>query len=351
MTRDDTLLKLTFHCVDEAAPGDGFVDHSRRHWPRYRRWYFDKKRPTRPDAAYCRQQFAMFMPRLLPMLDRLSCAMADDPERCIQFLSLFQPPGFLAGCSQAVWRREGPVLLRNYDYYPGRFETTIMRSYWLQPVLCLSDCLWGALDGINAAGLAVSLAFGGSPRVGSGFGIPIILRYILECCHSVDEALVILAGIPSHMSYNLTLADPSGHAVSVFARTDDQPLRLSHHALATNHQFPIVWRAYVAATASVDRELFLINRLKDPNETLATMSRHFLGHPLYHRNYQQGFGTLYTAAYNCARKTLSLSWPKLTREFSLDGEMERSFPVKLHALPRKVAPPSAVYGTAERGLN
>ena len=32
------------------------------------------------------------------------------------------------------------------------------------------DCLWGLLDGVNDAGLALSLTFGGRPQVGAGFG-------------------------------------------------------------------------------------------------------------------------------------------------------------------------------------
>ena len=43
----------------------------------------------------------------------------------------------------------------------------------------MSDCLWGLLDGINDAGLAVSLAFGGR-ATREGFGIPLVVRYLLE---------------------------------------------------------------------------------------------------------------------------------------------------------------------------
>ena len=75
------------------------------------------------------------------------------------------------------------------------------------PVLAMSDCGWGAIDGINAAGLSVSLAFGGRTAVGEGFGIPLVLRYSLQTCETTAEAGAVLTRVPSHMSYNVTVLD------------------------------------------------------------------------------------------------------------------------------------------------
>ncbi len=66
----------------------------------------------------------------------------------------------------------------------------------------MSDGLWGLLDGMNAAGLVLSLTFGGRQVVGEGFGVPLILRYVLEFCRTTEEATEVLARIPCHMTYN-----------------------------------------------------------------------------------------------------------------------------------------------------
>jgi predicted choloylglycine hydrolase len=66
----------------------------------------------------------------------------------------------------------------------------------------MSDCVWGALDGMNAAGLAVSLNFGGRRVEGPGFGVILIVRYILETCRNAVEALAVLRRVPVHLSYN-----------------------------------------------------------------------------------------------------------------------------------------------------
>ena len=78
-------------------------------------------------------------------------------------LSLYRPTPYMAGCSQAVWQRDGrPLLVRNYDYFPERLEGTILMSAWNGvKTIVQSDCLWGVLDGMNEHGLAASLAFGG----------------------------------------------------------------------------------------------------------------------------------------------------------------------------------------------
>ncbi len=75
------------------------------------------------------------------------------------------------------------MLVRNYDYHPALWDGVLLSSSWTgRRVIAMLDSLWGVLDGINEDGLAVSLAFGGRQVVGEGFGMPLILRYVLETC-------------------------------------------------------------------------------------------------------------------------------------------------------------------------
>ena len=123
-------------------------------------------------------------------------------------------------CSAARRRRSpgtpNPVLARNYDLHPDLNEGVIIRTGWSgRRVLGTSEFLWGLADGMNEDGLALSLAFGGSREVGPGFGITLILRYVLEVCTTVPDALEVLARLPSHMAYNVTLLDRHGAAKTV----------------------------------------------------------------------------------------------------------------------------------------
>ena len=136
------------------------------------------------------------MPELVGVYDRLVdlAGGGDVPPGCS---SLYRPPPFLAGCSQAAIAAAEPLLVRNYDYAPTRFEAVVQATaFGKHRVIGMSDCLWGLLDGINDAGLAVSLTFGGRRVLGDGFGIPVVVRYLLETCSTVAEARAALARCP-----------------------------------------------------------------------------------------------------------------------------------------------------------
>ena len=79
--------------------------------------------------------------------------------------SLWNPTPFLTGCSQAAVLDGGPALIRNYDWDYRVFDGVVARTgYTGRRVLGNVDRLWGLLDGVNDAGLAISLTFGGRPR-------------------------------------------------------------------------------------------------------------------------------------------------------------------------------------------
>src|SRR5882724_2636737 len=117
--------------------------------------------------------------------------------------------------SQAVWSKDEPFLVRNYDYSPQLCEGVILKTSWNgRQVISMNDCMWGVLDGINEDGLAVSLSFGGRRAVGVGFGVPLVLRYILEFCTSTAEAVEVLERVPVHMAYNVTVLDRTDRFVT-----------------------------------------------------------------------------------------------------------------------------------------
>ena len=163
---------------------------------------------------------------------------------------MWNAPAFLPACSQAVLTGPVPALCRNYDYSPELWEQTIYTSEFTgRRVIGTGDCLWGLLDGMNDAGLAVSLTFGGRPGSGDGFAIPLVIRYLLEVAETADQAKQLLRGLPIAMSYNLAVVDAAGHAFTAFVAPGQEP-EFSDAVASTNHhgavpEFP--QRAAVAA--------------------------------------------------------------------------------------------------------
>jgi predicted choloylglycine hydrolase len=310
--------RLEFEAVEERRPGEQWRARFDAMWPAYRSWYLQEGRAKRPSLATCRKALARHMPELVPIHERL-VELAGGDGLAARLLSLYRPPGFVVGCSQGAWTRAGGrVLVRNYDYPVARLEGIVYLTEWGERrVIGMSDCLWGLLDGINDAGLAISLTFGGRRDVGDGFGIPLVVRYVLETCDTVDEARAALARIPVHAPQNLTLLDRSGAYLTAYVGPGRTP---EFHELAatTNHQGKVEWPEYAQAIRTVERERCVLELLDDPDMTRERFVESFLESPLHNTGYAQGFGTVYTAAYFPAEGRVEYRWPRVVWEQSFD---------------------------------
>jgi predicted choloylglycine hydrolase len=172
------------------------------------------------------------------------------------------------------------------------------------------DGLSGLADGMNGAGLAVSLAFGGRPVIGRGFGAPLILRYLLETCADVAEATETLRRLPCHMAYNFALIDREGrHAIVMLA--PDRPAIVRRDRHSTNHQLGVEWPWHARHSNTLARSDRLAEVLAAREPDGEALQDAFLAPPLHVRSYAAGFGTIYTASYRPASGSLRLLWPGL----------------------------------------
>ena len=189
-------LPFTFHAFAEPEPGPRWRAFFEASWPVYRQWYLKEGDAARPSYVTARRMLRTCMPELVGTYDRL-VDLAGGGDVAARMLSLYRPPPYLSGCSQAAIAGPDPMLVRNYDYAPSRLEGVVQSTAWgRHRVIGMSDCLWGLLDGINDAGLVVSLTFGGRRVLGDGFGIPVVVRYLLETCATVAEAREALGKVP-----------------------------------------------------------------------------------------------------------------------------------------------------------
>lgn len=301
-------MEMTFTAVAEDWPDQQWQCLFDRFWPSYESWYLSEGIGQRPTYRECYKKLKFFMPELLPLYQRV-CDLAGGGDLAARFLSGYRPPPYLSGCSQAVWTGDGgPVLVRNYDYSPALCEGVMISSCWSgQRVIAMSDCLTGVLDGINESGLVASLTFGGRNVVGDGFGMPLVLRYLLETCTNISDAAKLLQRIPVHMAYNVTLLDKAGQFMTAYV-SPDQDTVIRKKAVATNHQTQIDWPQYAATTKTLERENFLQQQLDKPGMNAQSLLSGFFKPPLFCRQYESGFGTLYTAAYRPDRLQAGLFW-------------------------------------------
>ena len=183
----------------------------------------------------------------------------------------------------------------------------------------MSDCLWGLLDGINDAGLAVSLTFGGRRDVGDGFAIPLVVRYLLETCDTVAEAREALERIPVHAPQNLTLLDRSGAFLTAYVGPGRAARVPRGRRPPRTTRARSSGRSTRAAIRTVEREECVLDLLADPEHDARAVHRRVPRAAAAQHRVRAGFGTLYTAAYHPAEGRAEYRWPGFTWEQSLDA--------------------------------
>lgn len=107
-------------------------------------------------------------------------------------------------------------------------------------------------DGVNDCGLAAGLTSWGPTGRKPGFNAGLLLRYLLEHCESVAQAVAQVGRLPLASAMTLTLADPSG-AIAV-VECDHQKLETARRgpvrSLCLCHQLLPPARAWRAAAGS-----------------------------------------------------------------------------------------------------
>ena len=298
-----TNMTLMFDAVDEVSPGPKWAARWARSWPAYEAWFVARGGDAGPCRAACRAALKRHMPELIGTYDRL-VSLAGGSDRAARFLSTWCPPSYLGGCSLAAVSDQDDVrLVRNYDLSPELNEGLLLRTQWTgRAVMGMVEFLWGLSDGINDAGLSLALAYGGRSETSDGFGITTILRYVLETCDTVEEAIATLRRVPSHMAYNVVLADAAGRTASV-ELAPGGGISIMPKAIATNHQSKGNAAERPGFTQTVER----LAHLKALQASPRGLGKHFLTKPLRQDRYTEGFGTLFTAEYDTKARSLLLS--------------------------------------------
>ena len=304
-----------------------WLKHWNKVWPHCERWYLSEGHLRRPGYLTCLSALRSYMPEIEPIFFRLSKVIGGS-DIASRFLSLYNPPPYLAGCSQVIWNREELFLLRNYDYSDTMFEKTLFYSDWLKPVIGVLDCAWGLLDGINSDGLIATLTFGGKKAVGEGFGAPLIVRYLLETSKNVEDAKARIAQIPSHMAYNITLLDPTGAHTKVYLYPGKRAVFVED-PVSTNHQERVDWLEYAEFSRTVERYNLLKQALLNQQLNSDQLIQLFFRKPLFNVNFENQFGTLYTALYKPQQRNLSLLWQTSSLAQSFDGFNESKINVSI----------------------
>ena len=121
------MATLTFYGIRELVPGPRWQQLFHATWAGYRNWYLSEGASARPSVELACRMLKRYMPELTGTWERLVELTGGD-ETAARMLTLYDPPGFLPGCSQMALSGDTPMLIRNYDYRPDLCERVVFSS-------------------------------------------------------------------------------------------------------------------------------------------------------------------------------------------------------------------------------
>jgi len=303
-------MQKRFVAIREDTPGDPWLERFRTGRVEAEAWYRGSGREPPPSADECKAQLRRHMPELLGAYEHACALVGEGDDLAHRIISQYRPPPLAPGCTQAVWLEDaGPALVRNYDFPPDVVSEHFESTRWFgREVISKGQRPWGGcLDGMNADGLVASVTFGGDAAQGAGFSILLIVRYLLETCSTVSEAIAALCRIPVAMAQNVTVLDKAGSHATVFLNPERAPF-VSRTPACANHQEPgLSTGLSPRAASSLARQQAALRALASPDATLARVIEAFMATPIHSRD--RSSPTVYGAVYRPAALSVDYVWP------------------------------------------
>ncbi len=193
------------------------------------------------------------VPKLCEEIKGLADGLKFPYERFACWLLTMYGFGDARGCTCFCFNSGGKVFFaRNSDMFPGlkpTSESILYRPDGGNIFLANSTSMVQMEDGVNEHGLAVGMNFLANKYRKPGLNTGMAVRYILETCETVREAVDLLKEMPLSSAQNIMLADKSGDmrvvecsSLKMAVRTSDSFLVSANHfmdgAMQTEHANP-----------------------------------------------------------------------------------------------------------------
>jgi predicted choloylglycine hydrolase len=183
---------------------------------------------------------------------------------------------------------------------------------------------------MNEHGLCASLSYGGSDDTGKGFGVSLVLKYVLDFCKTTREAIEIFKRVPVSMAYNITLIDSINHVVTLELSPFEDPIVLAR-PFAVNQQGDFDLNNYAMFSNSQERQQTIKELLFDPLVSIESFVTAFSYSPLFSTDYDKNFGTLYTGIFNPFLRACEFRLPDGTIIYqSFENFIEQEFFIRLN---------------------
>lgn len=190
-------------------------------------------------ARACRAHYATWYPEILEEVRGISDALAFEPERLEELLFCMYAFPIDVRCSCLAFRGvDGHMYFgRNSDFLTAMedvYESNYVAYDDHIPFIGNTTACLQMEDGVNAHALAAGLTFICPKQRRPGLHAGFLIRYILEHCTSVNEALQVLEDLPIASAQTITLVDAKEAAVVECNCERMHVVRSQSHVWATN---------------------------------------------------------------------------------------------------------------------
>lgn len=168
-------------------------------------------------------------PELVEEIQGMADGVRYSYEKLAAFLLNVGVFDYTFGCTCVCLKTDKEVIFgRNHDMFTELKKTT--ESALCQPdkgyiFLGQGDALIGKEEGVNEKGLAVGFSYVRPKYIQPGLNFLFIVKYLLERCSTVEEALEEIKKIPMSSSQNILLVDKSGDMAVVEACSEKYAVR------------------------------------------------------------------------------------------------------------------------------
>ncbi|MGE6632058.1 C45 family autoproteolytic acyltransferase/hydolase [Bacillus sp. NPDC077027] len=238
-----------------------------------------------------------------------------------KYLSFYHSSYLQPGCSHCVVLPPKTVenqliMMRNYDFSPVFDDMRLVSAHVEDQAVHTgsSILLFGRTDGMNEHGLSVTFSACGAP-VGNepglkppqvaGLQIYHVIRFVLDQCKTVQEAITYVHEMPVASNVHLMFADRKGHTAAIEIVNGEQVVRrpTADYIAATNHPLADVQKQGFTKYNSVRRYELITDTMKDDKIPLQALQALFATeYPagLTVHNYEEMFGTMRTLMFRPA---------------------------------------------------
>lgn len=183
------------------------------------------------------------IPNICEEIKGLAAGLLFSYERFASWLLCMYGFGDEHGCTCFCFHADGKtVFARNSDMFPSlkpTSESILYRPEQGYIFLGHSTAMVSIEDGINEHGLAAGMTFLLSKQMKPGLHCGFLIRYILETCKTVYEAVSLLSSLPISSTQNIVLADKLGDLAVVECNSQKitirRPVNGKNFLIAANH--------------------------------------------------------------------------------------------------------------------